>query len=208
MRKSHPQLQKREKYIQQVLGSLLYCAHTLDLTILHALPAIASEQAKPTKQNLGESVPVIALHDNKPKCSKQIFFASDMILNLQSDASYLSAGEGRSRAGWYFFLASIPRDNQNIQLNGNIHITCTIIKLVAALVPEVELGAPFQCLRIRSTGYQANSARVKPSTSIYTNSCGQHCSGRNTYVMNNTIRRQQSKATEICKTFLASQSEE
>ena len=68
-----PSYRKEKKYIQQVLGSFLYCAHTLDLTILHALPAIASEQAKPTKQNLGESVPVIALHDNKPKCSKQIF---------------------------------------------------------------------------------------------------------------------------------------
>ena len=29
------------------------------------------------------------------------YYASDMILNLHSDASYLSAGQGRSRAGAY-----------------------------------------------------------------------------------------------------------
>ena len=71
------------------------------------------------------------------------FYALDIILNLHSDASYLSAGQGRSRAGGYFFLGSIPRDNKDIQLNGNIHITCTILKLVAASAAKAELGALF-----------------------------------------------------------------
>ena len=35
-----------------------------------------------------------------------------------------------------FFLVSIPRDNQDIQLNGNIHITCAILKLVAESAAE------------------------------------------------------------------------
>ena len=71
------------------------------------------------------------------------FYASDMILNLHSDASYLSAGQKRSRDGGYFFLDSIQRDNREIQLNGNIHITCTFIKLVAASASAAELGALF-----------------------------------------------------------------
>ena len=71
------------------------------------------------------------------------FYASYMILNLHSDASYLSAGQGINRAGGYFFLGSIPRDNQDIQLNGNIHITYTILKLVAVSAAEAELGALF-----------------------------------------------------------------
>ena len=71
------------------------------------------------------------------------FYTSDMILNLHSDASYLSAWQGRSRAGGYFFLGSIPKDNQDIQLNGNIHLTCTILKMVAASAAEAELGALF-----------------------------------------------------------------
>ena len=71
------------------------------------------------------------------------FYASDIILNLHSDASYLSAGQGRSRVGGYFFLGSIPRDNQGVQLNDNIHITYVILKLVVASAAEMELGALF-----------------------------------------------------------------
>ena len=71
------------------------------------------------------------------------FYASDMILNLHSDASYLSAGQGRSRARGYVFLGSVPKDSQDIKLNGNIHITCAILKLVAAFAAEAELGALF-----------------------------------------------------------------
>ena len=69
-----------------------------------------------------------------------------MILNVHSDASYLSAPKARSRAGVYFFLGGIPRDSKPIIINGAIHITCTILKLVAASAAKAELGALFfQC---------------------------------------------------------------
>ncbi len=57
--------------------------------------------------------------------------------------SYLSAPKACSRAGNYFFHGSIPQDGDLIKLNGAIHITCTILKLVAAPAAEVELGALF-----------------------------------------------------------------
>jgi hypothetical protein len=66
-----------------------------------------------------------------------------MILNVHSNASYLSAPGARSQAGGYFFLGSIPVDGDPIKLNGAIHITCTILKLVAASAAEAELGALF-----------------------------------------------------------------
>ena len=71
------------------------------------------------------------------------FYASDMVLNCHSDASYLTATRGRSRAGGHFFLGSIPKDDCPISLNSAILTNCTILKLVAALVAEVELGALF-----------------------------------------------------------------
>jgi hypothetical protein len=71
------------------------------------------------------------------------YHASDMILNVHSDASYLSAPKACSRAGGYFFLGSIPQDGDQINLNGAILITCTILKLVAASAAEEELGALF-----------------------------------------------------------------
>ena len=37
------------------------------------------------------------------------FYASDMILNIDSDAAYLVAPKSRSRVAGYFHLASIPK---------------------------------------------------------------------------------------------------
>ena len=62
-----------------------------------------------------------------------------MILNVHSDAFYLSAPKARSRAGRYFFLGSIPQDDKLIIINGTIYITCTILKLVAASAAEASL---------------------------------------------------------------------
>ena len=69
--------------------------------------------------------------------------ASDMILNVHSEAPYLFAPKSCSHAGGYFFLGSIPQDGDPIKLNEAIHITCTILKLVAASAAEAELGELF-----------------------------------------------------------------
>jgi hypothetical protein len=66
-----------------------------------------------------------------------------MILSVHSDALYLSAPKACSRSGGYFFLGSIPHNGDPIKLNVAIHITCAILKLVAASAAEAELGAPF-----------------------------------------------------------------
>jgi hypothetical protein len=47
--------------------------------------------------------------------------------------------------GWsgYFFLGSLPCKGDPIKLNGAIHVSCTILKLVAASAAEAKLGALF-----------------------------------------------------------------
>ena len=71
------------------------------------------------------------------------FHASDMMLNVHSDALYLSAGRVRSHTDRYFFLDSLPKANRPINLNGTIHITCAILKLVVASSAETKPGALF-----------------------------------------------------------------
>ena len=112
------------------------------MTVLLALNDIETQQAKPTESNMKI---IHQLLDYMATHTKAIirFHASDMILNIHSDASYCSAGRGRSRAGRYFFLGSIPVNGQPIKPNRNIHITCAIIKLVAASAAEAELGYLF-----------------------------------------------------------------
>ena len=124
------------------------------------------------------------------------FYASDMILNVHSDASYLSAGKGRSRAGGYFFLGSLPVDNEPIQLNGNIAITCAILKLVAASAAEAELGALFlntqEARVMRLILHELGHSQLPTPIHIdNTTTVG---------VVNNTIKRQRSRAQWKCGT--------
>ena len=131
-----------KKFVQQVIGSFSYYARAIDLTILHALSAIASEQSKPTKRTMKRAQQLPDYLNTNPNAVIR-FRSPDMILNVHSDASYLSAGSGCSRAGGYFFMGSLPRDREPIQLNGNIAVTCVILKLVAYSAAEAELGELF-----------------------------------------------------------------
>ena len=121
------------------------------------------------------------------------FYASDMILNLHSDASYLTAPKGRSRAGGCFFLGSLPVDGKPIALNGNILITCSIIKLVAASAAEAELGALFlntqeaKVIRL----ILEELGHPQPPTPV-------HVDNTTTVgIVNNTIKRQRSRSMEM-----------
>ena len=112
------------------------------MKFLLALNYIATQQAKPTESTMKRVHQLLDYTATKPKAIIS-FRASNMILNIHSDASYFSAGRGISRAGGYLFLGSIPVNGQPIKLNGKILITCAILKLVAASAAEAELGALF-----------------------------------------------------------------
>jgi hypothetical protein len=160
--------------------------------ILIALSEIASQQVAPT--------------DNMMKCVNQFlnymwkhpdaiirYRASDMILNIHSDVSYLSAPKACSRAGGYFFVGSIPQDRDPIKLNGAIHITCAILKLVAASTAEAEQGA--LSLNVQEAKVLqlilAELSHPQPPTP-------KHIDNTTTVgIVNNTIKRQRSQAMEM-----------
>jgi hypothetical protein len=49
------------KHVQAVMGTLLYYAHAVDSMILTALSSLATEQAKPTQRNNGESKTIVRI---------------------------------------------------------------------------------------------------------------------------------------------------
>ena len=49
---SPPLTKDGKKYVQQVIGSFLYYARAVDMTILHALSKITSKKANPTKKTM------------------------------------------------------------------------------------------------------------------------------------------------------------
>ena len=66
-----------------------------------------------------------------------------MILNIHSDASYLSEVRARSRTAGHFFLGSVPRKYETIPLNGAIYFHSGIIKFVVTSAADVEQGDLF-----------------------------------------------------------------
>ncbi len=132
----------QKKCIQQIVGSFLYYVQAVDPTILMALSEIASQQAGPTENKMERVNQFLDYMWTHPDVIIW-YHASDMILNVHSDMLYLSAPKACSYAGGYFLLGSIPQDGDPIKLNGAIHITCAILKLVAASAAEAELGVLF-----------------------------------------------------------------
>eukprot|EP00804_Cyclotella_cryptica_P022655 CCRYP_012469-RC/>CCRYP_012469-RC protein AED:0.37 eAED:0.30 QI:0/0/0/1/0/0/2/0/432 len=131
-----------QKRIQQIVGALLYYARAVDNTILLSLSAIASKQAHPTQLTQKRCQQLLDYCASHPDAIVR-FTASDMVLNIHSDASYLSESNARSRIAGHFFLGSVPIDKTPIKLNGAIYVFCGILKFVVASAAEAKLGALF-----------------------------------------------------------------
>jgi hypothetical protein len=157
-----------------------------------ALSDIATQQAAPTvntKKQINQFLYYMWSHLNAIIC----YHASNMILNIHFNASYLSAPCARSRTGGYFFLSSLPANDNLIKLIGVIHIICTILKLVTASTAEAKLGALFfntqeakvLCLTLAELGHP------QPPTPIHINNT------TTVGIVNNTIKQQCKRTMEM-----------
>ena len=133
---------KRKKVVQQVIGTCLFYARAVDCTILPAISSIASEQANATEGTEKQIKQLLDYLATLPN-AKIKFYASKMILNVHSDASYLSEPRAKSRVAGVYFMGDVPEDGKPILLNGNIFIVCSMLKFVVASAAEAELGALF-----------------------------------------------------------------
>ena len=186
--------------MQKVVGSILYYAQAVDMMVLTALSTIASEQAKATKRTIANMEQLLDYMATHPDATMQ-FSASDMILNIRADASYLSAWGAKSRASGHIFLGCLPEDNQPIRLNGAFFTLCTILKFVAASAAEAELGALFMCAkegRIYRLTLQ-ELGHPQPPTPL-------HCDNATAVgITNGTVKKQRSRSMEICYFYICDQ---
>ena len=77
------------KPVQKNVGSILYYARAVDLTVLMALGTIASKQTKGTEKTLEKAYQELDYLSSHPNATVR-FRASDMVMNIHLDASYLS----------------------------------------------------------------------------------------------------------------------
>ena len=139
--------QTAQKYVQQVVGMLLYYELTIDLTILVALGSIAAQQNKSTNQTMYEITWLLNYCAVNPNATI-LYKASDMVLWVSSDASYLSEMQAKSRAGGLLFLRNKintqgKKPPQTPEPNGVFACLAKIIKNIMSSAMEEEVAAAY-----------------------------------------------------------------
>ncbi len=112
------------KQEQCAIGNILYYTRAFNLTVLMALSTIASKQANGTENTMLKTKQILDYLATHPAATVQ-FHASDMVLNIHSDASYLSAANTHSRVCGHFFHGMASQPNQTDQVErGIFHLMC------------------------------------------------------------------------------------
>ena len=117
-----PLCPKEKTKIQQIVGSFLYYARAIDATILPALSEISALQANPTEATKEKATMLLNYLSTHPN-AKIRYYASDMILHVESDAAYLIAPNAKSRIAGYYYMGNLP-SNVNKTINGAILVEC------------------------------------------------------------------------------------
>jgi hypothetical protein len=128
------------KRVQKIVGIILYYARAVNMTVLMALSSIFVEQTKATEQTMEKFTQLfdyLAGHADAKSC----FHASDMIMNIHLDASYLLEVNAQSRAGGHFYLGWMPTNNAPIRLNWAFHVSTMILRFVVVSAAEAKLSA-------------------------------------------------------------------
>jgi hypothetical protein len=126
--------------IQKANGSVLYYARAVDPTVLMPLNDIATEQTKATEKTQAATNQLLDYLASHPDATIR-YYASDMILHIHSNASYLSFSNPRSYLGGLFFFGR--KSPEQDTLNGSILNVASVIKHVVASATESEVGPCF-----------------------------------------------------------------
>jgi hypothetical protein len=145
---------KAKQFIQQVCGKFLFLGRAVDSTILCPISAIASQSSKPTKNTMQQTLQLLdylAMQED----TVLSYHASDMVLVVHSNASYLSEPKACSRAGGHFFLSSDTTMPPN---NGAVLNIAHIIKNIMSSATKAELAGLYimHAKRYTSESYLRN----------------------------------------------------
>ena len=138
---------KENTRIQRVIGKLLYYARAVDPLMLPACNAIAVARTYGMKVTLDATIHLLDYATTYPNAILT-YHASDMVLSIHSDASYLTAPKARSRAGGHHYLGNTPtidgKPPANAKMNAPIHTLCLVMRNVMGSAAEAEVGALYE----------------------------------------------------------------
>ena len=177
--------------VQQITGTLLYYARAVDATLLVALGTIAAQQTNSTEQTNKAIAQMLDYCHTHPSATIR-YRASDMILKIHSDASYLSEAKARSRARGHFFMGDKPSD-QPERGNGAILNKSTIMCNVMSSAAEAECGALYdntkEAVPLRNT--LTEMGHPQPATPVQVDNSTTHG------FANKQIKQQKSKSMDM-----------
>jgi hypothetical protein len=179
------------KRLQQITGMLLYYAQAVDPTMLVALGTIATQQSNGTQATADAIVQLLNYCATHPVSTIQ-YGASNMILRIHSDASYLSEAKARSQSGGHFYPGDRSSNNPDVN-NGAILTTSIIMRNVMSSAVEAECGALFnntkEGVALRNT--LAEMEHPQPPTVVQVDNSTTHG------FANKQIRQRKSKSMDM-----------
>jgi hypothetical protein len=155
----------KKKLCQQIIGVMAYYARIIDGTMLGAVNRLASKQATATQETLDACYHLLQYAATYPSCSV-VYRPSDMILWMDSDASYNSETGARSRGSYCAWLGSTTDPGTN----GFVEVNSSIIPTVVCAASEAEYAALYQAgkggVQLRRT--LSDLLHAQPPTIIHT----------------------------------------
>ena len=133
--------------IQQIVLTFLYYDRAVECTILPYLNSKAEQQAHPTQNTEALITRFLDYEATNPNTVVK-FRASDMVLHIDIDASYLSKPRASSHTGGYYYLSSQPANPKTSPhlpplSNGLIYTELIILRHVVASADKVEVSGLF-----------------------------------------------------------------
>jgi hypothetical protein len=179
------------KRIQQVVGALLYYGRVIDGTIMTAIISLDSQQATATEDTEANLTKLLNYCSTHPDATIR-YHASDMMLNIHSDAGYLNKPKARSRSGGHFFMSSTPKNGVQ-QHNGSILTLSAIPRMVVASAAEAETGALFLNAKegVNIRNILKEMGHPQPATPMQTDNTTAHV------ILRGTCKQQRIKAIDM-----------
>jgi uncharacterized coiled-coil protein SlyX len=137
--------------IQKITGSVLYYVRAVDTTVLMHLNGIATEQTKAAEKTQAKLDQLLDYMDTHLDTTIR-YHASDMILHIHSDASYLSVSNACSRLGGLFFCREKTPNEDT--LNGAILNVAAVIKKRGSISSKIRSRSVFS----RQPKWRANKS--------------------------------------------------
>jgi hypothetical protein len=181
-----------QKFIQKVVGEILYYGRAVDSTVLHALNDTATTSASPTQQTLQATPHLLDYVETHPDAVLR-YSRSGMILIIHSDASYLTATKGRSRFGGHFFLGNKPSAASLQMHNGVLLANVGILNKAMASSAEAETVGVYKNARLGTVLRFTLQEMGHPqeATPIETDNTTAHG------ILNGTVQQNRSRAMDM-----------